>query len=199
MPTCVESMFNVGETPWHKKGITLYEPPQTSEEAIKHAGLAWEVKKIPIFAPDGQEIDGYFGVQRSDNNSILGVVGKDYEPMQNTQAFGFFDPLLEDQYAAYETAGSIDEGKIVWVLAKVITDGKFDAVKGDEVHKYLLLSNSHDGSSAINIKFTPVRVVCKNTLNFALSKGDSTKIRHLPYFQNSGHTLECLQFNHGIY
>lgn len=178
MPDNVENMFYVGEEPWHKKGIKLDSPP-TSEEAIRLAGLNWNVQLADLFTKNKVKANGYYGVQRMDNNNILGVVGNGYRPLQNSKAFEFFDPLINEKYADYETAGAIDDGKIIWILVKINKESKFDVLEGDTIEKFLLLSNSHDGSSSVSIKFTPIRVVCQNTLNYALSQGETTKIRHV--------------------
>lgn len=189
MPANVESMFYVGETPWHREGKKLLQPPGSSEEAIKLAGLDWTVEKRELLVPDYEKnkghilkkIEGYYAIQRSDTRDIFTVVKEDYTVLQNKDAFKFFDPLLKEEYVAFETAGSIGKGEIVWVMAKNMSNSKFEVVKDDEVYQYLLLFNSHDGTFSVTIKFTPIRVVCQNTLNYALSRGDEIKIKHLPY------------------
>lgn len=180
LPANIQSMFYVGETPWHNQGQYLVEPPKTSEEAIKYAKLDWTVKKVPLTVGQSSLLN-HFGVIRNDTGENLGIVGKSYEPLQNIDAFNFFNPLLENNYAEYETAGAIGNGEIVWVMAKIKENDRFEVVKNDEIFKYLLLSNSHDGNMSVTIKFTPIRVVCQNTLNYALADGKGTKIRHLPY------------------
>ena len=183
MPGYVESMFYTGQTPWHGIGVALDAPP-SAEEAIKAAGLNWKVEKQPIFTPhrgqkDMEEIEGFHAVVRKDNKRVLGVVGKTWQPLQNREAFRFFDPFIESKVADYHTAGSLKNGQQVWVLAKLRAD-PMTVVKGDEVEKYLLLSNSHDGKAAVNVRFTPVRVVCWNTLSMAESDDASPflRIRH---------------------
>lgn len=177
MPANVESMFYVGDMPWHKQGTPLEEPPDTMT-AIKCAGLDWKVDKVNIYA-EGDVIKGYYGIRREDTGKVLGVVKTGYEPLQNIEAFKFFDPLIKSNFIDYETAGALGEGEIIWVLAKLKQNSSFKINEKDVVEKYLLLSNSHDGQSAVSIKFTPIRVVCQNTLNIALSEGEATKIRHL--------------------
>jgi phage/plasmid-related protein TIGR03299 len=178
MPANVERMFYVGEMPWHRQGVQLKEPPDTIT-AIKNAGLNWGVSKVKIYTESRELIKGYYGIKRNDNNKIIGVVKKSYVPLQNFDAFSFFDPLLENKFIEYETAGSIGEGEIIWILAKIKDNGSFKVFKDDEINKYLLLSNSHDGQSAVSIKFTPIRVVCQNTLNIALDMGETTRIKHI--------------------
>ena len=183
MPSEVESMFYTGRTPWHGIGVPLDSPP-TAEEAIKAAGLNWRVEKQPIFTPhrgtdDLKEIPGFSAVVRRDKKRVLGIVGRNWQPLQNRDAFKFFDPFIESGAAEFHTAGSLKEGQQVWVLAKLRGD-PMTVVKNDEVEKYLLLSNSHDGKAAVNVRFTPVRVVCWNTLSMAESDDASPflKIRH---------------------
>lgn len=173
MPANVETMFSVRETPWHGLGNIIQDAP-TSEDAIKYAGLDWDVITTPIMTNTGIEIPGYFANMRSDNNKSLGIVSKDYKIVQNREAFSFVDNILGGE-VYYETAGSLAEGKRVWMLAH-IGDHK---VLGDEVKNYVLLSNSHDGKSAIKATVTPVRVVCQNTLNLALKSAQRIwSIRH---------------------
>ncbi len=175
MPAEVESMMYVGKTPWHGIGVPLDNPP-TAAEAIKAAGLNWKVEKRPLFTPktanggrdDLREVEGYNAVVRKDKNRVLGVVGKNWQPLQNREAFRFFDPFIEAGSAEYHTAGSLKDGQYVWVLVRLDAD-PITVVKGDEVGKYLLLSNSHDGKAAINVRFTPIRVVCWNTLTMVES------------------------------
>ena len=183
MPSEVESMMFVGQTPWHGIGVALDNPP-TAEEAIKAAGLSWRVEKQPIFIPhrgtdDLKEIPGFSAVVRRDKRRVLGVVGKTWQPLQNRDAFKFFNPFVESGAAEFHTAGSLRDGQQVWVLAKLRAD-PMTVVRGDEVEKYLLLSNSHDGKSAINVRFSPIRVVCANTLSMAESDDASPflRIRH---------------------
>ena len=173
MPANVETMFSVRETPWHGLGNIIKDAP-TSEDAIKYAGLNWDVVTTPIMTDTGIAIPGYFANMRSDNNKSLGVVSKDYKIVQNREAFSFVDNIIGGD-VFYETAGSLAEGKRVWMLAHI---GDYK-VLGDEVKNYVLLSNSHDGKSAIKATVTPVRVVCQNTLNLALRSAQRIwSIRH---------------------
>jgi phage/plasmid-like protein (TIGR03299 family) len=112
---------------------------------------------------------------------VLGIVGDDYTPLQNTEAFTFFDPIVGDNAAIYHTAGALGNGERIWVLAKLPVQIR---VVGEDVsEKYLLLANSHDGKSCVQIKFTPVRVVCQNTLTLALNSGDCLRVLHNPDVQ----------------
>ena len=181
------SMMYVGKIPWHGLGTQLDHPP-TSAEAIQAAGLNWEVDKFPLFVRFGK--DGQFFRQanrmalmpldriNSPECPVLGVVGQEYGIVQNRDAFDFFDPIISEKKAFYETAGALGEGERVWILAKI--PGSIIVHKNDTVDKYLLLVNTHTGMASVQIKLTPVRVVCNNTLTMALSFGESIKIPHFP-------------------
>jgi phage/plasmid-like protein (TIGR03299 family) len=105
------------------------------------------------------------------------VVGRRYEPLQNTEAFQFFNPIVKDKKAHFETAGALGEGERIWVMARM--PGAIEVVRGDECHKYLLLSNTHTGEGAVIAKFTSVRVVCQNTLMLAMEDGQTAyRVRH---------------------
>lgn len=164
MAALVESMFSSNrQVPWHQLGLIVEDAP-SSEEAIRLAGLDWSVNQQPIFLADGTQIkDNYANVRSSDGKS-LGIVGSKYKIVQNTEAFAFTDELLGEG-VKYETAGSLKEGKVIWLLAKM--PETFE-VLGDKVEPYLVFTNTHDGSGAVRVCMTPVRVVCNNTLNMAL-------------------------------
>lgn len=170
----VENMMFVGETPWHTLGKRLIKAP-TAEEAIVAAGLDWTVGLKPLFTADNEAVPAKATFRESDGR-ILGVVGPTYKPLQNKHAFDFFNPFLAAGEASLETAGSLRNGQRVWVLAKINRDPSI-IVPGDEVEKYVLLSNSHDGTLAIRVGFTPIRVVCNNTLSMAIDGGSSQLIR----------------------
>lgn len=163
-----DGVMYVGAKPWHGLGTKLGEVA-TAAEALAAAGLGWEVKKEPIFLKSGTEVPDQFATVRQDVGIPLGVVGSVYRPLQNKEAFSFFDAVVGEKLAIYHTAGSLINGRKVWILAKLPGEVR---VTGDDVtEKYLLLTNSHDGSSAVRIMFTPIRVVCQNTLNVAISEG----------------------------
>ena len=177
------SMMYVGDPPWHKLGTPLTQPA-TALEAIKAAKLDWQVIKLPlVVSHDGAAIplEDHFAIVRQDlwktsDYPILGVVGKQYTPLQNEDAFAFFDPIVGHHAAVYHTAGVLGNGERVWILAKLPESIR---VIGDDItDKYLLLSNSHDGSSAVQVKFTPIRVVCQNTLTMALRQGPTVRVIH---------------------
>jgi phage/plasmid-like protein (TIGR03299 family) len=169
-------MFYRGQAPWHNLGRFIKEDQLlTSEDAIVAAGLNWNVSTQPLFLADGTQAPSK-AVVREDNNKILGVVSENYVPLQNNSAFTFFDPFVQSGEAVYETAGSLKDGKRIWVMAKLNKDPMVIA-KGDEVEKYILLSNSHDGTMAVRAGFTPIRVVCQNTLSMAVNNDASQLIR----------------------
>lgn len=173
----VETMFSVRQVPWHGLGKVLENPPD-SEEALIQAGLAWAVEKRPIFIENGrgmQEIPEQFATVRMTDNKVLGVVGKAYHVIQNMEAFRWTDSLLGEG-CKYETAGSLREGRRVWLSAKLPEPLK---VLGDDVDMYFVFSNSHDGSSCVRVAITPIRVVCQNTLTWGLKAAKRTwSIRH---------------------
>ncbi len=169
--------FAVGEAAWHGLGTVLDAPP-TVEEAIRLAGLDWEVatKQLAIMET-AEEVDAYATVRTSDGK-ILGVVGPDYMPLQNREAFAWFNPFLQAGDATLETAGSLRAGKRVFVLAKISREPlAIVPAAGDIVQRYILLSNSHDGTMAVRAGFVDIRVVCANTLASAHSDRASKLLR----------------------
>lgn len=193
------SFFSVREKAWHGLGTIVTDYP-TSSEALRHAGLDYEVIKSPLFtnAPatggtaDSQHLQssnilvpGSYATLRTDNNTVLGVVGNDYEIVQNRDAFSFFDSIVgggEDLPAGqagihYETAGALGNGERIFITAKL---PDYIRVGDDDlIEKYLFLTTSHDGSGSITAAFTPIRIVCQNTLNAALqAKSQTVRIRH---------------------
>lgn len=173
MSANVESMFYVSNeenerfVPWHGLG-TPVESAKTSKEAIELAGLNWTVSQKEMYAGD-IKVPGYFANMRDSDNSILGVVGKRYQIVQNADAFDFTDSLVGEG-CTYETAGSLFGGKRIWLLAKMPKT----TILGDDVEPFICFSNSHDGSTAIKVAMTPIRVVCNNTLNVALKGAKRT-------------------------
>ena len=177
MPHEVESMAFAGSTPWHGLGTSLAEEDTTNWlVACAKAGLDWEVSTVPLVTADKQEPVTHVGVRRSSDNRVLGVVGPRYVPLQNKDAFQWFQPFLDGGEAKLETAGALRHGSRIWVLARLSRDPLVVA-PGDEVEKYVLLSHSHDGSLAVRVGFTPVRVVCANTMAMAHDSQASKLIR----------------------
>lgn len=169
-----ETGFFTRTPAWHKLGTVVNEAPSISD-AIQLAGLDWPVVEAPLTASvNGVAVPvvGHKGLYRSTDNELLGVVGADYKTLQNTKAFSFFDPFLKSGLVELDAAGSLRKGKNVWVLAR-IKDVQGEVVKGDSVRGYLLLSNAHDGTQAVRVQLTKIRVVCWNTLSRAVREGDA--------------------------
>jgi len=158
----IESLFYTREKPWHGLGTMVQEAP-TSADALRLAGLDWTVESRPIFTKEGEEIPNWKANTRSSDNSVLGLVTDRYTICQNTDAFEFTDSIIGGD-VRYETAGSLQNGKRIWLLAKMPTV----KINGDDTEPYMCFTNTHDGSGAIRVCMTPVRVVCNNTLNIAL-------------------------------
>jgi phage/plasmid-like protein (TIGR03299 family) len=188
MPAEVESMMYAGEVPWHGLGTYVGDNPVLAEEAIQAASLDWEVVKAPGFAAvtvgeeefEAAADDWYFTVRTSDKK-VLGAVKGKYRVLQNRAAFEFMDTLAGDHgFMQYHTAGSLKDGRVVWMLAEVL-NYMIEPVPGDVTKPYVLLVNGHDGNTPLKALFTTVRVVCQNTLNLALSQSgarDGVTIRH---------------------
>lgn len=200
------SFVSKKELAWHRLGKVV--DSMTSKEAIELSGLDFEVKKVPMYFADESifltkeesvnyknvrritennaevshminplnKVANSFATVRTDDYTQLGVVGQRYEVIQNVEAFDFFDRIVGEGHAMYETAGALGNGETIFVTAKI--PSKMIVAK-DEIDKYLLFTNSHDGSSSVNILFTPIRVVCNNTLTAAL-RGAKNKyiVRH---------------------
>ena len=179
MSACVESMFSVREVPWHGLGTIVEEAP-TSADAIRLAGLDWEVNQEEVRTESGSKIPGYYANVRSSDGKVLGIVGNRYKIVQNSEAFEFTDSLINGE-VKYETAGSLLGGKRVWLLAKL---PQYE-ILGDAVDPFIVFTNSHDGTGAIKVACTPVRVVCANTLNLALKDAKrSWSTRHMGDMQS---------------
>ena len=187
------SFFSVKQKAWHGLG-TIIENYPTSGEAIKHAGLDYTVEKRNLFTygddttPDTEEdeivmewkidVPNYYATVRNDTDEVLGVVGREYEVVQNVDAFSFFDSIVGGKDGIlYETAGALGKGERIFITAKLPEFIKVG--KSDLIEQYLLLTTSHDGFGSITASFTPIRVCCQNTLNAALkNQTGAVKIRH---------------------
>ena len=163
MSANVETMFSVREKPWHGLGTIVLEAP-ASADALRLAGLDWKVVQEPVCTETGELIEGYKANIRDKDRRVLGVVSDRYKVVQNTDAFSFTDELL-GKGVRYETAGSLQEGRKVWLLARLPREY---IIAGERISPYLVFSNTHDGSGSVKVAVTPVRVVCNNTLNLAL-------------------------------
>jgi phage/plasmid-like protein (TIGR03299 family) len=169
------SMAYFGDTPWHDLGTPLTTDDLYDWKSVcVKSGLDWEAELVPLLTADTQAKVEQQAVRRKTDGRILGVVGKNYHVLQNREAFQWFQPFLDAKEAALHTAGSLQEGSRVWVLAK-LNRSPLVIAPGDEVEKFILLSHGHDGSLAVRVGFTPIRVVCANTL--ALShRADASKL-----------------------
>jgi len=170
----IENMFSVKETPWHGLGQVIQNAPSISE-ILKLAGLDWNVSKQPLFLANGQKV-GNQAIVRDSDQTVLGYAGKRYQPLQNADALEFFKPFHDSGLCNFQTAGSLRMGQKIWILA-ALNQPEMEIVKGDVVRKYLMLSNGHDGITGIRVGFTPIRVVCANTLAMAHNAKDSKLIR----------------------
>jgi phage/plasmid-like protein (TIGR03299 family) len=186
------SFFSVKEKAWHGLGQIVENYP-TSAEAIRYAGLDYTVEKRPLFtnalnneltgfdpdfATSKLDVPAFFATVRNDNDAVLGVVGKDYEVVQNVDAFQFFDAIVGGgDGIKYETAGALGKGERIFITAKL--PDYIRVGKQDMIEQYLFLTTSHDGFGSITAAFTPTRIVCNNTLNAAMrNHSNGIKIRH---------------------
>lgn len=184
--------LSVRQKAWHQLG-TIVEDYPTSAEAIQFAGLDYTVEKRPLFTYDHQthdvkedgssknaeiEVPNYYATIRTDTEQVLGVVGKDYQVVQNRDAFSFFDAIVGGDGIFYETAGALgSKGERIFITARL--PGYIQVGSADLIEKYLFLSTSHDGLGSITAAFTPIRICCQNTLTAALKNcSNSIKIRH---------------------
>jgi phage/plasmid-like protein (TIGR03299 family) len=178
-----DSMFSVRKQPWHGLGVVLDEAPRSIDEALDKSGLGWGVKTAAVHFERRPAWTDDFGVERpaeleraphhkatlrSDTGALLGIVGQDYEPLDNRDAFRFLDELIGSQLH-FETAGSLWGGRRVWVLVRL---PEWAEVGGDATGTCVYVANGHDGSLAVTAAVTPVRIVCANTLGYALSRAD---------------------------
>lgn len=189
MPALVESMMYTRTVPWHGLGTKVDEAP-TSADALRLAGLDWTVDQKNIQLCGGAKIQNYKANVRSSDGQVLGIVSDRYKIVQNNEAFEFTDSIIGGD-VRYETAGSLNGGKKIWLLAKLPET----EIAGDKTEPYMCFSNTHDGSGAIRVCMTPVRVVCSNTLNLALDNARrSWSVRHTGDLQSKMHEARiCLQ------
>lgn len=203
----VARMMYVGETPWHGLGQRV-ETEVTSAAAIRLAGLDWECEKQPIYLSGtamvdnipvlGKQVPGRQAVVRKEDKSILGVVSDQYRIIQNSECFDFMDEVVGSGQAVYHTAGSLFGGRIVFVTIKLPGQAK---VGDDLIDKYILMHTSHDGTLSLSVRWTPVRVVCANTAEFALRNCSNVlNIRHASnYAQKIEEARKVLQLTEHYY
>ncbi|CAB4162697.1 LGT_TIGR03299, phage/plasmid-like protein TIGR03299 [uncultured Caudovirales phage] len=180
----VAQMAYVGDVPWHGLGVKVPND-LTPDQILEKAGLDWTVEKIPAYAEiAGKKVSvGKSALVRNRDNKVLDVVSDDWNPVQNQEAFEFFNEFVATGDMEMHTAGSLKGGQIVWGLAKV--KESFELFKGDRIDSYLLFSNFHKYGFSTDVRFTPIRVVCNNTLSLSLnSKVERmAKISHRKIFK----------------
>lgn len=182
----VAQMAYAGETPWHGLGVKV-PADLTPEQMLEAAGLNWTVEKYPLFAAMSEKEEDIIEINdkvliRSSDRKVLDVVSDDWNPVQNAEAFDFFNEFVMAGDMEMNTAGSLKDGQIVWGLAKV--KQSFELFKGDVIESYLLFSNFHKYGCSTDVRFTPIRVVCNNTLTLSLSSSVErmVKISHRRQF-----------------
>lgn len=171
------SMAYAGDLPWHGLG-TRVPNDLTPDQMLKAANLDWRVEAIPAYATiGGKQVDvGHSALVRDRDNRILDVITNDWNPMQNQAAFEFFNDFVAAGDMEMHTAGSLKDGKIVWALAKV--HDSFELFGGrDQVDSYLLFTNPHSYGQSIDVRFTPIRVVCNNTLTLSLNSQSKSMVK----------------------
>ena len=159
-------MAYVGALPWHGLG-TKVEGDITPDQFQKVAGLDWTVEKQDMITANGVKVPNKQALVRTSDNTVLDTVGSGWNPVQNSEAFDFFQEYVMAGDMEMHTAGSLKNGQLVWALAK--TNESFELFKGDVTENYFLFTNPHQFGKAINIRMTPIRVVCNNTLTLSLS------------------------------
>ena len=189
-----DGMMYTGATPWHKQGVKL-DNPATAAEAIAAAGLDWQVITEPVYT--GSTYGGFIQVPnkkaiiREDTGEVFTIMGDGYQPVQNVDSCGLLDEVIAQGQAVYHTAGSLFNGRKIFLLVKLPDDITIN--EADVIQPYILLSNSHDGSQALRIQLTPVRVVCFNTLRFATRDSGGFYGKHTRnVLQKAGEAREVL-------
>ena len=175
--TTEDGMAFTDRVPWHGLGVKVEGLAMTAAEAIEAAKMDWEVSTTELYTNTANSffyelLEGRVATYRTDTHSVLGIVSTKYQPVQNTECFKFFDEIVGAGDAVYHTAGTLWGGKKVWILAHM-GNGEYKLDNGDQLESYILLDNSHDGSSALRMRMTPIRVVCSNTLASA-TRGQAT-------------------------
>lgn len=163
------NMFSVRAAPWHQLGVVLSDAPSNADAALEAAGLDWKVSMRPIFDEFYKEIPSHKAIVRDVDGKRLGIVSSKFGVVQNSEAFSLLDDVVASGEASWETAGALFEGRRVWGMIKV-NDATFSVRKGDDIETYAFVSLAHDGTASIKMAYTPVRIVCANTLSAALSK-----------------------------
>jgi len=182
----VETMAYAGQVPWHGLGVSVSND-LTPIQMMEKAGLDWKVQEVESFIEfNGKKMStGLKSLVRETDGKILTNVGENWNPVQNETAFEFFSEFVLSGNMEMHTAGSLKGGQMVWALAKV--SESFDLFGGDQVDSYMLFSNPHQYGKSIDVRFTPIRVVCNNTLSLSLDqKADrSVKVGHRTEFDGN--------------
>lgn len=176
MAISIETIAYAGETPWHGLGVAVSND-LSPQEMMKKADLDWTVETVESFIEhNGAKVPtGQKALIRSSDGKVLSNVGENWKPVQNSEAFEFFSEYVLAGDMEMHTAGSVRGGKTVWALAKV--KESFDIFGGDQVDSYLLFSNPHEYGKSVDVKFTPIRVVCNNTLTFAINQQSNRQVK----------------------
>ena len=170
-----------GITPWHGIGTVLPQEFITAEEALRYARLDWEVSIQPYII-NGQQSQKVRAIIREDTQRELGAVGMSYQPIQNHECFDFMDAVVGEKGAHYQTAGILGNGEKIWMQVRI--PGHIEVRGIDTLKKYLLLHTSHDGSGALYVRYTPIRVVCQNTLNYGIQRSErAVSVRHTSNYE----------------
>lgn len=170
-------MAYAGDVPWHGLGVKVSND-LTPEQMLKAAGLDWTVDPVELFAEVGDKrlSTGHRALVRSTDQRVIDVITNDWNPVQNSEAFEFFNEFVAHGDMSMETAGSLKDGKIIWALAKV--KESFDLFGGkDRVDAYLHFTNPHQYGQSIDVRFTPIRVVCNNTLTLSLNSKSKNMVK----------------------
>jgi phage/plasmid-like protein (TIGR03299 family) len=191
MTAAVETMAFAGEVPWHGLGVPV-DDTMTPEEMLEAADLDWTVSKRPAYTIDSPtwsedvgllNAEGHHFIVRDTDSRVLSACGEDYVPFQNAETFRFFKKFVSNGEMKMETAGSLKDGQDIWGLAKL--ESSFELPGGDRVEGFLLINSPHVSGKALTIMFTPIRVVCANTMALALnSEGKRFRVLHLQAFDD---------------
>lgn len=162
------------QNPWQRVGRS-FQPTSDATEALQRSGLDWAVEKVGLRTADLGPISNHVAIRRTDTGRVLGIVGVDYEPLQNADAFAFFRDLAGEARISFETAGAFEHGAITWVQAKLPDLG---IRIGDDVSEsYLFISNGHVGNKTLTIAPTTIRIACANSLRMAEAQGQDARQR----------------------
>jgi len=176
------AFYGGNKAAWHGLGTVIEDDVVSAKEALEYAQMDWEVAKHPLYANYNGErisIDNKKALVREDTGDVLSIVGNEYEIVQNRDAFGFLDEMLGGPDMRFHTAGSLYDGRKVWILARLDREIMIGGDPDEKVDPFLALATSHDGSMPVSVWMTPVRIVCQNTLTYSLGKaGRCWKGRH---------------------